>query len=278
MPVAERYSPPRLLLGETWTGDFAALASYYGHDDELQLSFNFPFIFRGFGAAELAGVVAATMASLPPGACPVWTASNHDVGRFPSRWCGNDPRRVRLALTLLLTLPGSTVLYYGDEIGMAEVEVPPAARRDVMTWHLGPGQNRDRSRTPMQWNASAGAGFSEGQAAPWLPVGDAAGRNVADQREDATSVLRYCRDLIALRRAMIGTDLQYRQLAAPPGVWCYRAGQVTVAANFTDQPATLPGVHVGQRLMSSLGAIAGETSGPASLEPGEAIVARSATR
>jgi alpha-glucosidase len=144
-----------------------------------------------------------------------------------------------------------------------------------MTWDLGPRQNRDRSRTPMRWNASARGGFSAGPAAPWLPVGDASAGNVADQREDATSVLTYCRELIKLRKAEIGADLRYRQLTAPPGVWCYAVGQVTVAANFTEQAAAMPELRVGRRLMSSLGDVSGETTDGVSLGPGEAIVARS---
>ena len=267
--IAERYSPPRLLLGETWTGDFSALASYYGDDDELQLGFNFPFIFARFGAAELSAVVSSTLASLPAGACPVWVASNHDVGRFPSRWCEGDPRLMRLALTLLMTLPGAVVLYYGDEIGMTDVEVPVASRRDAMTLHLAPGQNRDRGRTPMQWDSSVSGGFSEGPAEPWLPVGDAARSNVAAQREDQGSVLRYCRELIRLRESQIGADLRYRQLPSPDGVWCYAVGAVIVAANIGDQPTELTDVRAGRMLMSSLGA---SREAGHSLAPGEAVI------
>ena len=59
--------------------------------------------------------------------------SNHDLGRFPSRWCGGDERMIRLALLVLATLPGTSVLYYGDEIGMTDVDVPVALRRDHAT-------------------------------------------------------------------------------------------------------------------------------------------------
>jgi alpha-glucosidase len=273
--VADRYSPPRLLLGETWTGDFSALASYYGADDELQLGFNFPFIFAEFGAAELSAVVAATKESLPAGSCPVWTASNHDVGRFPTRWCGGDSRRVRLALMLLMTLPGTTVLYYGDEIGMTDVDVPPGKRRDTMSLELGSGQNRDRARTPMQWDPSAGGGFTSGftggAVEPWLPAGDVTACNVAAQRDDPGSVLRYCRELIELRKARIGAELGYRLLPSPAGVWCYATGSVIVAANFGDSVVEVPGVSADQVILSSLRADA--RSGRLSLSPSEAIVA-----
>ena len=48
--IAEGYRPPRLLLGETWVGDLDGLARFYGNDDELQLAFNFPFVFSSFAA------------------------------------------------------------------------------------------------------------------------------------------------------------------------------------------------------------------------------------
>ena len=131
--IAESYSPARLLLGETWVAEPERLAAYYGDHDELQLGFNFPFAFASFEPSRLAAIVAQTLAALPPGACPVWMGSNHDLGRFPSRWCGGDERKIRLALLVLATLPGTAVLYYGDEIGMADVDVPVALRRDNAT-------------------------------------------------------------------------------------------------------------------------------------------------
>jgi alpha-glucosidase len=180
--IARAHAPERLLLGETWVKDPAALAAFYGRDDELQLAFNFPFVFAGFTAAELAGVVRRTLETIPAGGCPVWMASNHDVGRFPSRWCGGDEQRARLALLLLATLPGAVVLYYGDEIGMLDVAVPPELQRDEMTLAEDSQRgNRDRARTPMQWDGSASGGFTAA-ARPWLPVGDAAARNVAAER------------------------------------------------------------------------------------------------
>ena len=82
--VVDGYDPPRLLLGETWVGDIARLAAFYGQDDELQLAFNFPLVFAEFGADALGSVVGRTLDALPAGGCPVWTASNHDVERFPA--------------------------------------------------------------------------------------------------------------------------------------------------------------------------------------------------
>jgi alpha-glucosidase len=280
--IADGYAPPRLLLGETWTGDLARLARFYGHDDELQLAFNFPFLFAPFTARGLAGVVGETLAALPGGACPVWTASNHDVGRLATHWCWGDQRKIRLALLVLATLPGTTVLYYGDEIGMTNVEVPPALLRDTMR---GADSTRDRGRTPMQWDASPSGGFTGQDVTPWLPLGDTAACNVADQRDDPASVLALCRALLRLRRAELrgpesgapGAALPaaaasgYQLLQADDQLWAYRVGDLNVAANFSDQPASLP-VPVGEVLQRTSSAPpAGQLLGP-----WEGVIARPA--
>jgi alpha-glucosidase len=271
--IAEQYTPPRLLLGETWVGDPAALAKFYGDNDELQLAFNFPFVFAKFTADELAGVVRRTLETVPAGACPVWMASNHDVGRFPTRWCGNDDQQSRLALLVLATMPGTAVLYYGDEIGMLDVEVPPELQRDEMT--LGgnnPQGNRDRARTPMQWDGSAAGGFTTGSQ-PWLPLGDAAARNVAGQRDDPRSMLRLCRDLLALRRAELGGQItSYQELTVAGGLWAYRVGDLTVLANLSDQPVSWPG-PCGEILLSTAGE-PGRGADGVTLTPWQGVIAR----
>lgn len=268
--IADGYQPPRLLLGETWVGDVARMAQFYGDDDELQLAFNIPFLFAGFSAPSLAVAVGETLARLPAGACPVWAASNHDAGRFPSRWCGGDEARARLALLLLATLPGTLVLYYGDEIAMTDTAVPRELRRDPMTWDRLPGQCRDRARTPMPWDASPGAGFTAA-GRPWLPLGEHAHRNVASQRQDPDSVLWLCRRLLALRRAEFGgRAAAYEHLPAPDGVWCYRAGGLVVAANLSPRPAALPAA-AGETLLSA------GTPGTGTLGPWEGVVTRPAS-
>jgi alpha-glucosidase len=274
--IARGYAPERLLLGETWVGDAERLAAFYGDNDELQLGFNFPFVFARFTAAGLAGVVAATLAALPAGSCPVWMASNHDVGRFPSRWGAGDERAARLGLLILCTLPGTVVLYYGDEIGMTDVAVPPALQRDTMT--LGATDergNRDRARTPMPWDATPSGGFTTA-ARPWLPLGDTAARNVAGQRADPASTLALCRALLALRRAGLGGQVApYRELAArPDGLWAYACGGLTIAANLSDEPAAWAG-PCGEVLLSANGP-APMPGGPVTLAAWQGVITRTA--
>jgi alpha-glucosidase len=274
--IAERQSPPRLLLGETWVGDLGGLAVFYGENDGLQLAFNFPFVFADFTAAGLSSVVGRTLASLPAGACPVWTASNHDVGRFATRWCGGDERKVRLALLILATLPGTAVLYYGDEIGMTDVRVPAGLQRDAMT--LGghnPQGNRDRARTPMQWDGDApSGGFTADGVTPWLPLGASAACNVADQRQDPASALWLCRSLIALRRAELSGHIAgYQMLAAPDEQWAYSAGDLAVVGNFSDHSAVVC-CPVGEVLLATDGKVPAAGEQDIILQPWSGIVAR----
>ncbi len=242
--IAEERIPPALLLGETWVGTIEELARYYGDGDELQLAFNFRFVFAELDAASLGAVVDETLSRLPPGACPVWTASNHDISRFPSRWCAGDPARTRLALTVLLTLPGTVVLYYGDEIGMTDVDVPPALQRDPMTRaNRGHRPNRDRARTPMQWEAGPSGGFSAPGARPWLPLGEVETLNVAVQRDDPSSTLSLTRRLLELRRRGLAPGVApFRRLASGAEQLVYRCGLLVVAANLSDEPAEVGGL------------------------------------
>jgi alpha-glucosidase len=269
--IADSYSPPRLLLGETWVGDAARLASYYGSNDELQLAFNFPFAFASLQMPDIARVVGDTLAALPPGACPVWMGSNHDIGRFPSRWCDGDDRRIRLALLVLTTLPGATVLYYGDEIGMTDVDVPPELRRDDLTRNsANPRRNRDRARTPMRWDDSPGAGFTADDIQPWLPLPPRAAPNVAAQRADTQSTLWFCKQLIAMRHAEIGAEVATLELLpGPAGLLAYRVAGLVVAANLGSEPADMP-AQAGQLVLDSTGA----AQRPAVLQPWQGIVAR----
>src|SRR6185503_661503 len=96
--------PEPLLLGETVVRDLEQLMRFYGDDDGLQLALNVPFLDADLDATELSAVVARTEGLLPDRAWPLWTASNHDVVRFPTRWANGDERRIRVALMLLLTL------------------------------------------------------------------------------------------------------------------------------------------------------------------------------
>jgi alpha-glucosidase len=218
------------------------LARFYGDGDELNLAFNFPFITAPFAAEPLRQIVEETESRLPPGAWPAWTGSNHDMFRLATRWAGDDPRKVRAALVMLLTLRGTPVLYQGDEIGLGDVTVPHELMRDPLGVRYMPHYaGRDAGRTPMQWRDTPGGGFTEPGVTPWLPLGDTSTRNVDAQRGDADSVLSLTRAVIALRRQT--ADLQsgsYTSLASPRGAWAWRRGARTVVVvNLAESEADL---------------------------------------
>jgi alpha-glucosidase len=241
--IADGYDPQRILVAETWVFEPRELARYYGTgDDELHLCFNFSLVFSEFRAEALREVVGSTEAALPSGSQPAWTGSNHDVGRFPTRWCDGSDERSRCALTALLALRGTPFLYYGDEIGMIDVPVPEDAQLDLVGGGGAEQPSRDAGRTPMRWNGRPGAGFTREGVRPWLPIGDPHAINVEDQRGDPDSMLQLCRDLIALRRET--SDLrsgEYASLPSPDGVWAWRRGEgIDVAVNLSGEAASLP--------------------------------------
>jgi alpha-glucosidase len=230
---ADTYAPPRVLLGEVYVLDLPAWARFYGSgSDELDLAFDFAFAHADLVADEMRPVVAETESVLPADAWPCWTGSNHDIGRLATRWCHGDEARARCALLLLLTLRGTPSLYYGDELALADGEVPPERILDCAN------PPRDPCRTPMPW--SRDGGWTD----PWLPLLDTA-RNVEDQRSDPASTLHFTHDLIALRRRL--PDLRggdYRELATPPRAWAWRRGEsIVVALNLGSESVEIKGIE-----------------------------------
>ncbi len=242
--LVDSYPEPPILIGETPV-PVEQLALYYGNGtDELQLSFNFPFISAAFDATTMRGIVESMEEVLPPGAWPAWTGSNHDMSRFATRWAGDDPVKTRTALLMLLSLRGTAVLYQGDEIGQCNTAVAHEDMRDPLGVRFMPFyEGRDASRTPMQWQPGPGGGFTTEGVSPWLPLGDVSGCNVADQVGDPDSILTLCRDLIALRRST--TELaegEYQSVPTADGLWCWVRGQrVVVAINMSDEKHTVDG-------------------------------------
>ncbi|MBA2333109.1 MAG: DUF3459 domain-containing protein, partial [Actinobacteria bacterium] len=227
--LTEAYEPPRILVGEIYAFEIPHWASYYGDGgDQLHLSFNFQLMYSGLDAAKLSSVVAEVERELPAGAWPCWAGSNHDGGRLATRWARGDERLARCGLLILVGLRGTPFLYYGDEVGLLDGEVPPERRLD----NAQPG--RDACRTPMPWSP-------EGDwREPWLPLRDTS-RNVEAQRADPASTLHFTRDLIAARRRL--PDLRagsYRELESPEDVWAWQRGEgCVVAVNLGSEKARI---------------------------------------
>jgi alpha-glucosidase len=187
----------RVLIGEIYL-PVERLVTYYGEDlSGVHLPFNFQLILAAWDARHIGELIEEYEAALPEGGWPNWVLGNHDQSRIASRV---GPAQSRVAAMLLLTLRGTPTIYYGDEIGMRDVEIPPDRVQDPFEKNVpGKGLGRDPERTPMQWDASPGAGFTTGE--PWLPIaGDHDERNVERQRHDPRSVLALYRALLTLRR------------------------------------------------------------------------------
>jgi alpha-glucosidase len=275
--LADAYDPPRILLGETYVLDVRSISRFYGQGDELHLAFNFTYVHAPFQARALAQVVAESERIIGERNWPVWTLSNHDLSRVMTRWAGGDERKVRCALLSLLTLRGTPVLYYGDEIGMPDTPINKDDLQDPLgKRHWPQPRGRDPERTPMPWRNTDGAGFTDPGVRPWLPIGDV-GRNVEDQRRDPGSTLHFARDLIAIRRQT--RDLHagtYRQLPSPNGAWVWQRGTgTTVALNLSDQRVEIQGVR-GRLVIGTTRSRDGEGfDGTLSLEPWEGAVCSS---
>jgi alpha-glucosidase len=128
---------------------------------------------------------------------PTYVLGNHDKPRLISR-IGYDQSRV--AAMLLLTLRGIPYIYYGEEIGMHDTQIPHDKIQDTFEKKSpGLGLGRDPERTPMQWNSKKFAGFSDHE--PWLPVSeDFPSNNVEMQQNDLKSMLNIYKKLISLRK------------------------------------------------------------------------------
>ncbi|MGU3359819.1 alpha-amylase family glycosyl hydrolase [Methylobacterium sp. M6A4_1b] len=185
----------RVLIGEIYL-PVERLVAYYGADlAGVDLPFNFQLIQTPWNARSVADLVVSYEVALPPGGWPNWVLGNHDQPRIAARV---GAEQAAVAAMLLLTLRGTPTLYYGDELGLAQVTIPPERVQDP--WERNePGHGRDPERTPMQWDDSPNAGFSTGE--PWLPQSTDAGiRNVESHRDDARSLLTLYRRLLRLRR------------------------------------------------------------------------------
>ena len=189
----------RVVTGEVPSHNLHEWAAYYGERlDAMHLPFGFHLLRHDWQSGTLAEVVQRVEAALPDGAVSNWVLGNHDQPRIAS-WAG--PERARVAMMLLLTLRGAPTLYYGDELGMTDVPVPPERVQDPWEANV-PGQGRDTARTPMPWTPEPNGGFTGPDVTPWLPLGEPGrGIDVETQRGDRRSMLALTRALIALRRA-----------------------------------------------------------------------------
>jgi alpha-glucosidase len=233
--LLDSYPGDRVSVGEVFILSTAKVAEYYGDNDELHLAFNFPPLFAPWDAAKWRTRVDRVVEELEPrGAWPTWVLSNHDNPRHRTRYGGSEAR-ARAAAVLLLTLRGTPFLYEGEELGLADADVPPERRVD-------PG-GRDGARAPIPWDASPGHGWPGDPWLPWPPEPDV--RNVETERADPTSILHLYRRLLAVRRGSQALQVgAWHAIDSPDGVLAYERGvdggdRRIVVVNFSDEPQDL---------------------------------------
>ena len=208
--LTDRYGGDRFTVAEVG-GDHAAreMKQYTAGDRHLNSAYGFLYLY----AERLTADLIKTGAAMWPGGqtpgeggvgWPSWTFSNHDAPRAVTRWAeGRDPRQLAEMLMLLLVcLRGNVFVYYGEELGLPQGQVPYDRLVDpeaIANWPQTLG--RDGARTPMPWSVDAPfAGFSTTE--PWLPIEARHPAMAVDvQDADPASMLHATRRILALRRA-----------------------------------------------------------------------------
>jgi len=262
--VMAEYDGDRALCGEAWLPTLKKTALWV-RPDEMHQTFNFPYLMTPWDAKQLGAVIRESLDEFGKvGAPSTWVLSNHDVVRHVTRLAFTDDNpqgegigpltpnkpdtaiglaRGRAATTVMLSLPGSSYLYQGEELGLPEaMEIPDEFRQDP-TWFRTEGKRygRDGCRVPLPWEADAPAfGFND-TGASWLPQPDEWARYARSTEEnDPTSTLALYKQLLRLRReyALGSGSLVWEDLGAD--AVAFRRGDLHVAVNLGAEPIELP--------------------------------------
>lgn len=239
--------PQRYAVGETFLSTAEKAARYCG-PDLLHAAFNFEFTNARYHPRAFFREIQKWEAALGEHAWPNYVLSNHDIPRSATRYGrGEDDGRPRVVLAMLLTSRGTPFIYYGEEIGMRDVQLSRSEILDPLGQHYWPfHKGRDGARTPMQWSDAPYAGFST--VRPWLRVhSNYPWRNVAVMAREEHSLLNFVRRLIRLRRelpALHAGDFSPFQVSDRVLSYFRRHGEqeVLVVLNFASRlvPFSLP--------------------------------------
>ncbi|CAN5358181.1 glycoside hydrolase family 13 protein [soil metagenome] len=271
--VLAEYEGDRVLCAEAWVDPLTKMALWV-RPDEMSQAFNFDYMFTEWNAKAQRAVIDRSIAAFSGvGAPSTWVLSNHDVVRHASRLAltaenpqgsgiGPDSpgqpepvlglRRARAASALMLSLPGSSYLYQGEELGLPEViQLPDSARQDP-TWFRTNGEKygRDGCRVPIPWEADRPAYGFNTTGNSWLPQPTDWAPYARDSQAGIPgSTLELYRSALALRREHdLGTGAVQWLEGYGPEVIAFRNGAVTVIANLGEVAVELP---VGEVLLAS---------------------------
>jgi alpha-glucosidase len=239
--------PEAVTIGEVWVFDNASWAEYL-RADELHLGFNFRMVRAEFDITKIRHSIENTLAAAAiENATPTWTLENHDVVRAPSRYGGGAVGldRARAMALVTLALPGAVFLYNGQELGLANVELPDEALRDP-TWERSGHtvRGRDGCRIPIPWRGDTPPfGFSA-SADTWLPMPpEWAALTVQKQLADADSTLSFFQHALEIRRSrpeFAGDGIDWLDLAPDALAFARHGGGLRCVLNTGKRPLPLP--------------------------------------
>lgn len=208
--VVEKYEDRIILFEDYLDRHFDSLDQYknfYAVNASVAAPFNFEGMNAPYDAAYFRDYIHKFQTMAGSTLRPFYCFGNHDKPRLASRFGSEQARLIGM---LQLALPGTPVIYYGDELGMKNGTILPADIQDPFESRIpGLGLGRDPGRTPMQWSTEKYAGFSV--AEPWLPINaDYEKVNVASEAGDFKSSFSMYKKLLELRRMSVFMQGTYK--------------------------------------------------------------------
>ncbi len=222
-------------------------ADYVKNGDGLHMAYTFAMLSQHMDAAYFERVVRYTEKIIENG-WPCWSLSNHDCVRMKSRFSASGEREgfQQMMLLLMLSLRGTPILYYGEEVDMEEYPISREELKDPQGIHFWPDiKGRDGCRTPFPWQSNyPNQGFNAG-AKPWLP---AKSPLALDQvQDDPHSTLHVLREMLRLRKAFPALRIgEFREFLCENECYVFERSKdgetMVVAANFSteEQWTSLP--------------------------------------
>ncbi|WP_339783698.1 alpha-glucosidase [Paenibacillus sp. FSL R7-0313] len=267
-----------LTVGETW-GATPEIAKLYSNPDSSEFSMVFQFehisldeqegkgkwALKPLDVLELKKVLSKWQTELEGEAWNSLFWNNHDLPRIVSRWGNDGELRIesaKMLATLLHGMQGTPYIYQGEELGMTNVQYSIEDYRDIELLNfykerMGKGcpeqsvmesiyaKGRDNARTPMQWDTSDNAGFTQGE--PWIKVNPNYKHIHAEESlNNPESIFHYYRKLIQLRKDHEVIVYGDYELIFPenPDVFAYtrtlNGATILVVCNFQGYTTELP--------------------------------------
>lgn len=219
---------PRILMTEAYTS-LANIMRYYGDGfgtQGAQIPFNFELltkINKNSTAGDIKAIVEGYVDHIPSNHSGNWVLGNHDQKRIASRL---GETRIDLYNILLQMLPGHTITYQGEELGMIDGEISWSETQDPLACNTNSTYynevSRDPARTPFQWNKNKNAGFSNATKT-WLPMAkNYETINVETEKNVETSHLNIFKKLVQLKKRDVFRWGDYRSALIQDQVYAFR--------------------------------------------------------